>query len=401
MYNKLLFNALLIIVFVVPCFSLQGQDFVTVFSAGKEGHASYRIPAIIGMSSGKLIAFAEGRVNHAGDFGDVNIVMKTSSDKGMTWSPLTTIVDYDKMQAGNAVPVVDLLDPNYPKGRIFLFYNTGNNHEYEVRKGKGLREVWYITSIDEGQSWSDPVNITTMVHRPNMPSVNPNYHFREDWRAYANGPGHGLQLENGKYRGRIYVPANHSFGPPQKNGMDYRAHGFYSDDHGKTFHISESVSLKGGNECSAAELPNDGLMLNIRNQSGTTKNRYVALSKDGGSTWYKEYFDKTLIDPVCQGSSLNLEEVFILECGPIAFCNAFDATLRNNLTVKISTDKGESWEVRIPIYNNPSVADAAAYSDMVNLDSYSLGVLFEKDGYSEIAFKKVIWREKDIDLRVD
>ena len=142
-------------------------------------------------------------------------------------------------------------------------------------------------------------------------------------------------------------------------------------------------------------------MLNIRNQSGTTKNRYVALSKDGGSTWYKEYFDKTLIDPVCQGSSLNLEEVFILECGPIAFCNAFDATLRNNLTVRISTDKGESWEVRIPIYNNPSVADAAAYSDMVNLDSYSLGVLFEKDGYSEIAFKKVIWREKDIDLRVD
>jgi sialidase-1 len=69
MCNRLLFNALLIIVFVVPCFILQGQDFVTVFSAGKEGHSSYRIPAIIGMSNGKLIAFAEGRVNHAGDFG--------------------------------------------------------------------------------------------------------------------------------------------------------------------------------------------------------------------------------------------------------------------------------------------------------------------------------------------
>ncbi|WP_232047039.1 sialidase family protein [Sphingobacterium daejeonense] len=56
--------------------------------------------------------------------------------------------DYDKLQAGNAAPVADLLDPAYPEGRIFLFYNTGNNHEGEVRKGKGLREVWYITSTD-------------------------------------------------------------------------------------------------------------------------------------------------------------------------------------------------------------------------------------------------------------
>jgi hypothetical protein len=47
---------------------------------------------------------------------------------------------------------------------------------------------------------------------------------------------------------------------------------------------------------------------------------------------------------------------------------------RNNLTVNISFDEGKSWEQRMPIYNNPSVANAAAYSDMVNLDSYSIGV---------------------------
>jgi len=29
-----------------------------------------------------------------------------------------------------------LTDPAFPKGRIFLFFNTGNNHEGEVRKGK-------------------------------------------------------------------------------------------------------------------------------------------------------------------------------------------------------------------------------------------------------------------------
>lgn len=128
------------------------QQDVPVFVSGEEGHKSYRIPAIIGLPDGKLLAFCEGRVNHAGDFGDINIVLKTSTDGGSSWSPIRTIVDYDLLQAGNPAPVVDLLDPAYPAGRIFLFYNTGNNHEGELRKGNGLREVWYISSIDGGKT---------------------------------------------------------------------------------------------------------------------------------------------------------------------------------------------------------------------------------------------------------
>ncbi|HRQ50901.1 MAG TPA: sialidase family protein, partial [Agriterribacter sp.] len=109
-----------------------------VFVSGTEGHKSYRIPAIIALPNGDLLAICEGRVHGAGDFGDINIVAKRSSDKGKTWSALQTIVDVDTLQAGNPAPVVDLTDPAYPQGIIFLFYNTGNNHEGEVRKGKGL-----------------------------------------------------------------------------------------------------------------------------------------------------------------------------------------------------------------------------------------------------------------------
>jgi sialidase-1 len=53
---------------------------VTVFESGKEGHKSYRIPAIVNLKDGTLLAFAEGRVNNAGDFGDINIVLKRSTD---------------------------------------------------------------------------------------------------------------------------------------------------------------------------------------------------------------------------------------------------------------------------------------------------------------------------------
>ncbi|MFY8166423.1 MAG: hypothetical protein ACOVJ8_07515, partial [Sediminibacterium sp.] len=79
-----------------------------VFTSGTEGYKSFRIPAIISIKEDTLLAFAEGRVNNAGDFGDVNIVMKKSNDKGKTWSNITTVVDYNKLQAGNPAPVVDM-----------------------------------------------------------------------------------------------------------------------------------------------------------------------------------------------------------------------------------------------------------------------------------------------------
>ena len=104
----------------------------TVFKSNSEGYAIFRIPAIVSIPNGDLLAFCEGREN-IDDFGNVDIVMKRSSDRGKTWSKLKVLVDYGQLQAGNSAPVVDLLDPEYPQGRVFLFYNTGNNHEYDVR----------------------------------------------------------------------------------------------------------------------------------------------------------------------------------------------------------------------------------------------------------------------------
>ncbi|HSB92418.1 MAG TPA: sialidase family protein, partial [Flavitalea sp.] len=155
-----------------------------------DGYKSYRIPAIIGVQRDVLLAFAEGRVEGAGDFGNIDIVMKRSNDHGRSWLPLQKIVDVKALQAGNPAPVIDRTDPAYPGGRIFLFYNTGNNTEGEVRKGLGLREVWYITSTDNGKTWTEPVNITTQVHRPKQTLVNPAYNSSSDWRSYANTPGH-------------------------------------------------------------------------------------------------------------------------------------------------------------------------------------------------------------------
>lgn len=55
----------------------------TVFKSGGDGYASYGIPAIIQSRSGELIAFCEGRVDHAGDYGNVDMVYKISKDVGV------------------------------------------------------------------------------------------------------------------------------------------------------------------------------------------------------------------------------------------------------------------------------------------------------------------------------
>lgn len=386
---KTAISAMVILLFVNVFFT-QAQD-VPVFVSGTEGHKSYRIPAIIGLPNGDILAFCEGRVHGAGDFGDINIVLKRSSDKGRTWSALQTIVDTDTLQAGNPAPVVDLSDPAYPGGRIFLFYNTGNNHEGEVRKGLGLREVWYKTSTDNGITWSEPVNITIQTHRPRYPQANVNYNFSEDWRSYANTPGHAMQFSTGKYKGRIFVAANHSAGDPQPQFTDYKAHGFYTDDHGKTFHLSENVDLPGSNESIATELSKSRLMMNSRNQKGDIRQRIVSISSDGGATWDTTYFDQNLPDPVNQGSILTLG----IKKGKavIAFNNAADAKRRDNLTLRISYDEGKTWKKNFVVARSENgKGDYAAYSDLVPVSKREIGILFEKNNYSEIVFTTVKWK---------
>uniref|UniRef100_UPI0040480719 sialidase family protein n=1 Tax=Algoriphagus sp. TaxID=1872435 RepID=UPI0040480719 len=379
--------------FLLLChYSLSAQDKIPVFTSGQEGHATYRIPAIISVPNGDLLAFAEGRVKGSADFGDINLVLKRSSDRGKSWSSLQTLVDYDSLQAGNPAPVVDLLDPAYPKGVVYLFYNTGNNHEYEVRLNQGLREIWVIKSFDLGSSWTSPENITTQVHRLNHPAANPAYTHTADWRHYANTPGHAIQITEGHYKGRLYVAANHSVGDPQERFREYRAHGFYSDDHGKSYRLSESLTFPGSNESTAAPLSGDRLLMSVRNQEGTVRQRILAYSSDGGSTWEEEYFEPQLPDPVCQGSLLALGS----EKGKtiLAHSNAADPKDRNHLTVKISTDEGRTWDRAIPIdsSSDPKKSSWTAYSDLVLLDPATLGILYERDNYREIIFHVFPWR---------
>ena len=374
------FLTILVLLFDDECLNAQSSP-AFVFRNGDDGYACYRIPAIIKCPNGELLAFAEGRKRDCGDFGDIDLVMKRSTNHGRTWSQLQVIIDNGPIKAGNPAPVVDILDPANPNGTLFLLYNTATGSETNAREGLSVREVWYITSVDHGNTWSSPVNITTSVHRPLAPVHNPSYNFVEDWRTIALTPGHAFQFKTGNNKGRIFVAANHSVGAKKSsNDFDnYRAHCFYSDDHGKTWTIGADVPIAGGNESTAAELSTGSVLQNIRYQNETVKNRILAFSKSGGHTWDTAYVSTLLPDPVCQGSMISTiyQKKHIL-----VFSNAASHTKRERLTIRVSFDDGQSWPVNFLVDPGPS-----SYSDIAEVKTGKLGLLYEKGSSGGIVYQ--------------
>jgi sialidase-1 len=348
-----------------------GIPAVSLFPASDANTACYRIPALLTLHDGTMLAFAEARISSCAYFGNVQIVMRRSTDHGATWSTQQVAASYGTLQADNAVPVEDTTDPAHPNGRVFLFYNTGNASESAVRAGNGLREQWYTTSEDGGVTWDAPVNITTQTAKL---SASP-YNNPADWRALAMGPGHGLQTATG----RIVVAGNHSTGPAQSGYTDYVAYAFYSDDHGATFNIMPDIEWPGSNESTAAQLSDGRIMMNSRDQTGVSKARIVSVTSDvNGTVFGTPKIDTTLIDPVAEGSLLNAS---VSSQSWLFFSNLANTSTRADLTLRASSDDGATWGKSLLITGN-----AAGYSDLAVIDASTIGILYEQ---SSIRFMKV------------
>ncbi len=345
-----------------------------VFTNGTGGYNTYRIPAVIKAGNGDLLAFCEGRVNSAGDYGDIDIVMKRSSDNGATWSALQVVADNGTYQAGNPGPVVDTMDPAHPN-RIWLAYNIAKNDEGTIKNGTGVREVMVKYSDNNGATWSAPVNITASVHRPNETAGGYNYTFSEDWRWYAITPGHNIQLTTGTYAGRLLFVANHS----TPDGV-YRSHSFYSDDHGQTWTLGGTVPQNGTNECEAVQLSNGNVLINMRNQGTGQRYRAESISTDGGATWGAVTYNQDLPEPVCQASILRYTHAAAYGTNRILFSNPASTSSRGTFTVKLSYDEGATWA------KSRLINGTGAYSDLVVQADMNIGVLYERSGLQYARF---------------
>jgi sialidase-1 len=303
-----------------------------LFVAGADGYHTFRIPALVVATNGTILAFCEGRKDGTGDSGRIDLVLKRSNDSGETWSKLQLIREDGLNVCGNPAPVVD-----QHTGTIFLLstWNRGSDTEKAILNGAGrdTRRVFVQESRDNGASWSAPREITDAVKKPH-------------WRWYATGPCNGIQLTRGSHAGRLIVPANHSdHSNPTKH--PYRSHAIFSDDHSKTWQLG-GVEDEKTNESTLVELADGTVLQNMRSYHGENA-RAIARSKDGGESWSPIMLDKTLVDPICQGSLVRLS----WEPSRILFANCASKK-RENLTIHLSADEGRTWSAVNTLHAGPS-----------------------------------------------
>ncbi|MBN2291790.1 MAG: exo-alpha-sialidase [Pirellulales bacterium] len=339
---------------------------VDVFVNG-DGYNAYRIPSLICTPKGTLLAFCEGR--RGGDQSPTDMVLKRSLDGGKTWLPMQVIV--------KALPEA-VMDPTAvierTSGKVILVYDRWP----EMPKGKKLGEfkrvpglgrdsvtTWITTSNDEGVTWSTPLDITATTKKP-------------EWTEAGHGPGLGLQMRSG----RIVIPCfeNRPDGPGWGTCWNFS---IYSDDHGKTWQLSNNEAGPGVNETQVVELTDGTLLLNMRSDDPKKGCRLGATSKDGGKTWSPLFDIPELPDPCCQASMLRYSwadkvggKSRILYCGPGTKQG------RHTGTVRVSYNEAKTWPVAKVICK-----DYFGYCCLTVMPDGTIACLFESVGCSRIACK--------------
>ncbi len=319
------------------------HEFELLFKSSNTDGSCYRIPAIATMPNGDIIALCDQRIGSCGDLKfnkDINIVMKRSKDNGKTWSEMDTLVDYPYGQSASDPSLI----VDEQTGCVFLFYNF-----MDLVEEPGVFYLKYVKSCDNGNTWSKPVDISSQITKAE---------WHNDFKFITSG--RGLQVKSGKLLHTLVV-------------LNKGVFVFYSNDHGDTWSFND-VPVKPADESKIIELSNGEIMINSR--ANGLGYRYIHLSNDDGKTW-KSFCDSSLNDPGCNASILNYNDTLL-------FANLDSNTKRQNLSLKLSSDNGKTWKILRTIY-----PESSAYSSICRLPGGGIGVLFEKDDYTEIVFVKI------------
>ena len=281
--------------------------------------------------SRNVLVFCEAR---EGDGSDANcphsIYMKKSDNGGKSFGDNVVLVPSHGNCYVNPVPVYD-----HSSRRLFLFFaqNMGNTST----------QNYVMYSDNEGATWSHPQNITAALSDD------------ENCRFHLPGPGHGIQLKNG----RLIVQFWHrSYGidvPTEERG--YCVSFLYSDDGGKSWNHSPFF----GRDCLANESriteTDDRLIWNARVM---TSDRYESYSYDGGQSWTE--FAPSSIPPArrCDSSQVSLSAQNGYE-NTVLFSHISSIDKRRDMEILISRDGGHTYDDKLSLM----VGDAMpGYSDM-------------------------------------
>lgn len=363
--------------FLHPC-GVRGATAVfekqNLFEEKTAGFVSYRIPGLVVTAKGTVLAYCEARKNSGGDWGEIEIHLRRSTDGGRTF--------------GRPLQVAHR-GPRLPRNPVALAHRAGGPEDQTVNNPVAIaardgtvhllycveyHRVFHLRSTDDGVTWSAPDEITSAF----VP-------FRSDWpwQVIATGPGHGIELRSG----RLVVPVWLAAAKTSPHGEGVGAT-IFSDDAGRTWRrgdiaVPNDAHTPGPSETIAAELSDGRVMLMARTRAKANR-KVVTFSPDGATRWSKPTFVDALLEPVCM-SGLVTYPATADGRSRLLFSNPDTLDLpsgkpakpgerrdRKNVSVKLSYDDGRTWPVRKTLEAGPS-----AYSDLAVLPDGSVLCLYE------------------------
>ena len=368
---------------------------VALRQAGDDNVVRYRIPGLATTPKGTLLAIYDVRRENPRDLqGDIDIGLSRSTDGGQTWEPMRIVLDMGEWgglpQKYNGVSdaciLVDDRTGNVFVGGLWMHgvldkegrwveglsnSSTEWNHQWRPHGSqagfdvKQTSQFLLTQSLDDGQTWSPPRNLTRALKK-------------ETWRLFAPAPGRGITLRDGT----LTMPTQ---------GRDETGRSFaniiWSRDGGKNWTTSEA-GCRSANENQIVQLDDGSIMINAR-QNASRAARAIAVTRDLGKTWSEHpTSQKALIEPGCMGSILRHDYTALdgSKKSILLFANPNSQKAREKMTIKVSFDNGETWPERYWILINGE--NRSSYSCLTSVDEHTIGILYEA-GVANLVFQKI------------
>ncbi len=372
-----------------------------------DGVHTYRIPGLATTKKGTIIAIYDVRRDLGRDLqGNIDIGLNRSFDGGNTWEPLQIAMDRgiwgglpEKFNGiSDACILVDqntgdiyiagewmygVLDD---KGKWIEGLTESSkewNHQWRAKgsqPGFGVKETsqFLITkSTDDGATWGEPVNLTTMCKK-------------KAWWLWAPAPGNGITMADST----LVMPTQGR----DKDGKPF-SNITWSKDGGKTWttSIPAAETPLGTTECAVVQLSDGSLMLNMRDNRNRTDStasngRTIAVTNDLGATWTEHSTSRgTLIEPTCMASFYkhNYTEDGVKK-NVLLFSNPNAKDGRHHMTVKVSFDDGRTWPSEHWILLDED--RGRGYSCLTSVDEQHIGILYE-GSQTDMIFQKIPLKE--------
>ena len=239
---------------------------VTVYDTNVTRHRYYRIPAIVQLKDGRLLAIGDDRHSSNSDIGSnqgIDILGKISSDNGKTWGDSFIIADGISGQAGfnnshgDASAVAD-----HETGKLLIMCASGKQGFLASTVDNPLL-VGRYTSDDGGLTWTGE-DVTSDIYGIFADCPEVNALFFSSGRICQS-----TRIKRGEYY-RIYSAVD---GP---NGVGCMV--LYSDDFGQTWHAlggpnARPTTAPWGDEAKIEELPDGNVLLSCRSKQTATSGR--------------------------------------------------------------------------------------------------------------------------------